>query len=1215
MSSDLEAVRAWRRRGDGGGANRLAHVANRAGDFDPMVLGELIGGRVDDSTVDATRPAGAGPAPLDFAVGNVRRWVPIGPSVVRQGQAEGRPPVSGRVSDLQVSANGQRIYASSAKGGLWYSGDAGSTWDPVGNWANAVRGAGGNLSGLAIGSILVAFHPGNDKARDHVMVGTGELTPSAAHHGAQRVGGVGVLAALGPASWTLGNSAWPAPTGLATMAGGMANPAAGLGILRLVRKPGSTAGSAAAARDFVVAVTSNGLAIGAGTTTGYTWTQIATPALVGGARPTDAVWIPLGTNGRLFVAFDGFGLVYSDNIADPTALGFAPTFTAVPGASGAAIVGRCSLTTNDNQSAVYGLGARNVPPVQAEVWTISNPSAAAPSVPSTPVASAGTDPNMTHAALWRTGQWYAHGLAATGTGTDQVYVGGLTLQLAVNRQWQASLWAFNVNAATGALTAIPGVSDTAGAGADQAGLIGNNVHADVHAIRVAANPVAGNRSVWVGCDGGVFRSTLSGATHSFVPRNTGLATVEAGYVASHPISRHYVMLGAQDNGTQMRVGETVWETTLVGDGGGVAFHPIRPDFVIGQMRNQFWRVRPQNAAAAPFLSDPAGAGSSFYSGADAIRTAPAAGRVAMGSNRVLVSDAGTITSNPASWRVLPFTLAVGPAQASIALNVAGAAFGISAVALGPVHTVKWATGTTLLALYTNGVVRYDQNGAGNWTTTVVQRIPAGAIPTDIAPVPVAAPPPGTNPSFYLTTATQATIATIGPTTPVVDTCFFFDGATGILHATGLDNQLQNPAVPGSNELDPAASVIVDIAPGANTAVYVGTATGAWQGTRTAPNTHAWATLINGTPDALVQDLTIWANPADPTAPRLLRAALQSRGIWELDLTQNEVPRTYVRVHPRDGRRQFPTPLANPRRRPTAPPVPALASPDIVVRPQTPVATAPRFRGANPARPGDFLTYQLWTFQTALRWRYPSVVANGVWSDALADMVVRERLRLGFSANPVVDAQLWNAVVGAQQDEAGNLAVYRAPWQDATSPTNAASEIDIMDSVVPRRDSRGVWQVYREPSTIEVLLHHRDTRPLDPTAAPAQSAYCVLLWQSGAAATLRRLDPSAFPAYARSLVSGGAAVPTPPGWNVIDFAPGNPLHRLGVPLSARLPRAASINLDLSTVQNGRSVMLMALAGSDVDQFSHVPAGAVDTPENLVRNWAHAAGRMIRVFNRP
>ncbi len=51
----------------------------------------------------ARSSAGPGPAPMAFPANNTNRWVPIGPSVVRQGQAEGRPRVSGRVRDLAVS--------------------------------------------------------------------------------------------------------------------------------------------------------------------------------------------------------------------------------------------------------------------------------------------------------------------------------------------------------------------------------------------------------------------------------------------------------------------------------------------------------------------------------------------------------------------------------------------------------------------------------------------------------------------------------------------------------------------------------------------------------------------------------------------------------------------------------------------------------------------------------------------------------------------------------------------------------------------------------------------------------------------------------------------------------------------------------------------------------------------------------------------------------
>src|SRR5450631_1549092 len=49
-------------------------------------------------------------------------WLPIGPTVMTHGQAGGRPNVSGRIRDVQVEPiNGQRLYAASAGGGVWFS--------------------------------------------------------------------------------------------------------------------------------------------------------------------------------------------------------------------------------------------------------------------------------------------------------------------------------------------------------------------------------------------------------------------------------------------------------------------------------------------------------------------------------------------------------------------------------------------------------------------------------------------------------------------------------------------------------------------------------------------------------------------------------------------------------------------------------------------------------------------------------------------------------------------------------------------------------------------------------------------------------------------------------------------------------------------------------------------------------------------------------------
>ena len=54
------------------------------------------------------------------------QWVAVGPAVVVRGRATtGLPRIAGRIVALAVSPDGQRIYAGSALGGVWYSSDAG----------------------------------------------------------------------------------------------------------------------------------------------------------------------------------------------------------------------------------------------------------------------------------------------------------------------------------------------------------------------------------------------------------------------------------------------------------------------------------------------------------------------------------------------------------------------------------------------------------------------------------------------------------------------------------------------------------------------------------------------------------------------------------------------------------------------------------------------------------------------------------------------------------------------------------------------------------------------------------------------------------------------------------------------------------------------------------------------------------------------------------
>lgn len=100
--------------------------------------------------------------------GPANNWVPLGPSVVRQGQAVNRPAVSGRAAGLAVAPGGLRVYVASANGGVWRSDDSGHTWrSTMDAWD--LNPTGSVSDSLACGA--VALDPSDP---ERVYVGTGE---------------------------------------------------------------------------------------------------------------------------------------------------------------------------------------------------------------------------------------------------------------------------------------------------------------------------------------------------------------------------------------------------------------------------------------------------------------------------------------------------------------------------------------------------------------------------------------------------------------------------------------------------------------------------------------------------------------------------------------------------------------------------------------------------------------------------------------------------------------------------------------------------------------------------------------------------------------------------------------------------------------------------------------------------------------------------------
>ncbi len=734
-------------------------------------------------------------------------------------------------------------------------------------------------------------------------------------------------------------------------------------------------------------------------------------------------------------------------------------------------------------------------------------------------------------------------------------------------------------------------TDYAGNGSADATWIGEGVHPDVHRLRWLPAVAGGGTGLHVACDGGVFVSAAGGDLTTFVSRNTGLGATEAGYLDSHPASDGPVLIGVQDNGTQLRIGDSVWRRANSGsDGGGVAFDPAGGGRFIGQDSQAFWRDDADSIIKPSFRgpSSPAQTtednATRFYSNVAAL-TAGGVTQVVLGTSRIWYSEQWFRTfadTTAGVWRVQAVTLPsftdprAGNASDAVTdvLEHGPVPPGTQDPASTGVRAMRWAGPDRLYVLMPGAAHRLDRNPANrSWQRTRILRRAVAAAPGGPAAPAISGPviPPegmlndlavhdqtaGTHGSFY--------VATSHPLEPL----WWFDG-TGTWFPTGFG--LLPPAGPGVRV--PAYSVTVD--PAEPSVVYVGTAVGVWRGTLTmaagVPAWGAWAGLANGLPEAAVQDLSVVRYPlAQGGQVRLLRAALQSRGAWECQLDTDLVDVTYLRVHPYDTRRSRPTALPDPLApargadrewhldwadvgartfrdaagRPTASPdgTPAgsfswHASPDVRVRPApgSPALAAPASLPWT-RRPAD--KNALWALQTALHAADPLIVPDGRWTAAFGRRLRALRRANGLSDTAVVDAALWNhAAIAAGW--------WANPW-DGPAP----SEADLVERIVHRTTARPVPGASPEVDAptvsaascavpagllaVDVCVHRRALQPLGP------DGLTVLLLRT-------QLDPNAatwagIPALAAAgLDTAMAGVPAaggplglmlPAGWEPAD----------------------------------------------------------------------------------
>lgn len=100
------------------------------------------------------------------------------------------------------------------------------------------------------------------------------------------------------------------------------------------------------------------------------------------------------------------------------------------------------------------------------------------------------------------------------------------------------------------------------------------VHADIHDVEF--DPTNSN-TVYVACDGGVYKSTNAGTSFSMI--NGGLQAVQFyASLAVSPANPNIIIGGLQDNGV-VRYNGAGWTSVAGGDGGPSAFHPTNGSIV------------------------------------------------------------------------------------------------------------------------------------------------------------------------------------------------------------------------------------------------------------------------------------------------------------------------------------------------------------------------------------------------------------------------------------------------------------------------------------------------------------------------------------------------------------------------------------------------------------------------------------------------------------
>jgi len=725
---------------------------------------------------------GSGPSGAPGVPG-ADNWIPIGPSVVRRGQPSGRPAVSGRATGIALHPATNRAYVATADGGVWRSDNNGTSWYSTMDGWDVEPGSFAATS-QACGAIAI-----DSAAPDRIYVGTGEadtfyLFASRVTQALPTYRGIGpVRSDDGGAHWSVEPTAAGSPS------------LAGQAFFALAVDPGD--------RENVVGATTSGIfrrepdGLGA-----YHWAQKLAGVF------TSVVVARTGGVTTFYAAALG-GPVYQS--ADGNAW-------AAVGAVFPAGGDRVTLAVQvNNPNVLYALIAQpNNSPLG--LYRLDNAGGNWRQVTGLPASIFGPS------SLYWQGN-YDCALCVDPNGANTVYLGG------------------SFGGPAGDASIYRATITSAGAGAALtysmvATYVGTGAHPDVHVLAYAPGD---SNTVWVCCDGGIYKSINAAGAANFNAFNTGLSTLCANYIAQHPTQPAVIFCGLQDNGTARYTGEECWTSVWRNDGGHCIVNWNDPFRVIAFANGGLVRATDGGQDYGSFATNITPPGAFWW-----IMTQP-------------VVEAPVNVGNPADAEVIAYTAgdALGNSQVYVSTNFGTNWTTLPGAILGLVFAMAFGSATVLYVGTTTGsIYRYTFAG-GVWTQNRIDNAAGGALPV-----------------AGLITAIAVDLADASR-----QSIYIAIGGTGdwrhVWHFDGIVwTARSGPAALAATSLIDVEHNAIAVDPANTATLFVGADIGVWRST---DGGATWSAFELGLPDAAVLDLQVHQ------ASRRLRAALYGRGVYEYRL--------------------------------------------------------------------------------------------------------------------------------------------------------------------------------------------------------------------------------------------------------------------------------------------------------------------------------------------